>query len=101
MHTVKVILLLLAVLAAMRATSWFLTWAIRKLVRRDHWLNYLAANVLGFLGFLALLEYNRFPGEPVDTQGVAFGAVVFGLCLLLDLAWRRWVTSQRAPQPPR
>jgi hypothetical protein len=90
MHALKVGVLLVVTLGAMRGASWLVGWLLARAARRTTPLPLGAANLACLAVFVALLWWNLVPGEPLDPVAFAFGAVVFGLCLAVDLRWRPW-----------
>ena len=48
----------------------------------------VAAGNLAALALFSLLVWqNLAPGEPMDTDALLFGLVVFGLCATADVFW--------------
>lgn len=90
MKWLRLFVLLLLTLAAMRAGSWALGWALAKLAHAEARFTSAVSNAVAFLLFIGLLLWNLYPGEPVDIAAVVFGAVVFGVYGLTDLYWRPW-----------
>lgn len=83
-------LLLALTLAAMRASSWALGLMIARLIRvNPAWIN-TAANIGAFAGFIALLLWSQFPGEPQDYAAWLFGFAVFAACWVSDHYWAPW-----------
>jgi drug/metabolite transporter (DMT)-like permease len=90
MHELKVVFLVAATLAVMRAVSWALAWLLERLVGRQRRAAVaVAANAGGLLLFLAFLRWDRLPGEQLDTSAAAFGAAVYALFAVVDLARAR------------
>ena len=87
MRALKVALLLVLVLAAMRATSWILQWLLSRLARIPVRGAIVAGNLAAFALFSGLLWWDRVPGEPMDLNAVLFGLVVFGLFGAADVFW--------------
>ena len=83
----KVAVLLVLVLLAMRVTSWALQWAVLRLPRARGRVAVAAGNLAAFALFSVLVWQNLAPGEPMDTDALLFGAVVFALCATADLFW--------------
>lgn len=89
MHWAKVIVLLLLVLAVMRAISWSLSWLLRKAAPHKKALIAVIANAAGFGMFAGWLYWGLLPGEPVDVEGLFFGLAVFAVYCAIDLRWAR------------
>jgi hypothetical protein len=87
MHQLKVALLVVLVLAVMRLSSWSLLWLLGRAFRSGSVRLRLAANVMALLAFAAFLVADSVPGELLDLQALAFGAVVFGLFFAVDARW--------------
>ena len=88
MHALKILVLLLLTLAAMRVASWLCLWLLRRVLKQDAaWLP-LGANLLALCAFAALLRLDAVPGELLDLRALAFGVVVFAVFFAID---RRWV----------
>jgi hypothetical protein len=83
----KVAVLLVLVLLAMRVTSWALQWVVLRLPRAGGRMAVAAGNLAAFALFSVLVWQNLAPGEPMDTDALLFGGVVFGLCATADLFW--------------
>jgi len=95
MHVLKIILLLVLTLAAMRLVSWALLWVLRRVWKCDSRHQPLAANALALAAFAAFLFIDRIPGQFLDPQALAFGVVVFGVCFGVDTRWLpRWVANR-------
>jgi hypothetical protein len=90
MRWLRLIVLVLLTLCAMRAGSWILGWILSKLSRAGARCTLIASNTLAFLVFVGLLFWNLYPGEPLDISAVIFAAVVYGICGFTDLYWRPW-----------
>ena len=90
MHAVKVGLLLIITLAVMRLASWIVGWAMCRALGRTSFWSSLASNLVCLMAFAGLLRWNLMPGEDLDHTALAFGAVVYALCLAADLRWRPW-----------
>jgi hypothetical protein len=87
MHVVKVALLIVLTLAAMRLMSWSCLWMLGCLPRSDSLYARLASNVLAFCGFAGFLVVDRMPGELLDIQALIFGVVVFTTFFVVDTRW--------------
>ena len=83
----KVAVLLVLVLFAMRATSWALQWILLRHPRIRGQAAIVAGNLAAFGLFAALVWRTLAPGEPMDTDALLFGLAVFGLCATADLFW--------------
>ena len=83
----KVAVLLVLVLLAMRVTSWALQWILLRLPGVRGRVAVAAGNLAAFALFSALVWRTLAPGEPMDTDALLFGLVVFGLCATADLFW--------------
>jgi len=83
----KVAVLLVLVLFAMRATSWALQWILLRLPRIGSRVAIFAGNMAAFGLFSVLVWRTLAPGEPMDTDALLFGLVVFGICATADLFW--------------
>jgi UDP-N-acetylmuramyl pentapeptide phosphotransferase/UDP-N-acetylglucosamine-1-phosphate transferase len=88
MRELKVAVLLVLVLAAMRATSWFLQWMLSRLARVPGGVGIVSGNLAALALFVGYLWWDRVPGEPMDRDAVLFGLVVFGLFGAADFFWR-------------
>jgi hypothetical protein len=87
MHALKILLLLLLTLAAMRVVSWLCLWLLRRVLKRDAaWLA-LGANLLALCAFAVLLRLDAVPGELLDLRALAFGVIVFAVFFAIDLKW--------------
>jgi len=94
MHTLKILLLLLLTLAAMRVASWLCLWLLRRVLKRDDaWLP-LGANLLALCAFAALLRLDAVPGELLDLRALAFGVIVFAVFFAIDLRWVPGILSR-------
>jgi hypothetical protein len=71
----------------MRATSWALQWILLRLPRIGSRVAIFAGNLAAFALFSVLVWQNLAPGEPMDTDALLFGLVVFGICATADLFW--------------
>lgn len=90
MKLLKICILLLLTLAAMRAASWAVAWAMVRLWATNVRVVAVLANLIGFAAFVLLLNSNLLPGEPVDWAAILFGLGVFALCAATDFIWRPW-----------
>jgi hypothetical protein len=90
MHWLKVCVLLILTLAAMRATSWAVAWAVSRLTAANVQTVAVTANLGGLAAFVSLLYLNMLPGEPVDWAAMLFGLLVFVVYTVTDLFWRPW-----------
>ena len=88
MHTLKILLLLLLTLAAMRVASWLCLWLLRRVLKQDSTWLALGSNLMALCAFAALLRLDAVPGELLDLRALAFGVVVFAVFFAID---RRWV----------
>ena len=96
MHTLKILLLLLLTLAAMRVASWLCLWLLRRVLKRDAaWLA-LGSNLLALCAFAALLRLDAMPGEVLDLRALAFGVIVFAVFFAIDLRWVPGLLSRGA-----
>lgn len=95
MKLLKICILLLLTLAAMRATGWAVAWAMVRVGAKNLRIVAALANLVGFAAFVLLLNFNLLPGEPVDWPAISFGLVVFVLCAVSDLFWRPWAGRVR------
>jgi hypothetical protein len=87
MRALKVAVLLVLVLAGMRATSWILQWMLSRLARIRGGAVIVSGNLAAFALFSGFLWWNRVPGEPMDLDAVLFGLIVFGLFGVADFFW--------------
>ena len=87
MRALKIAVLLVLVLAAMRATSWLLPWVLSRPARVPGRVAMVSGNLAAFALFSAFLWWDRVPGEPMDLDAVLFGLVVFGLFGAADFFW--------------
>jgi hypothetical protein len=87
MRALKVAVLLVLVLAAMRATSWILQWLLSRFARISDRAVIVSGNLAALALFSGLLWWDRVPGEPMDLSAVLFGLVVFGLFGAADVFW--------------
>jgi hypothetical protein len=90
MKTLKISLLLILTLAAMRASSWLIAWAMSRFMAASVRTLAIIANLIAFLSFLLLLYFNLMPGEPMDWAAVLFGLILFTIYTASDLFWRPW-----------
>jgi hypothetical protein len=97
MHAVKVALLLVLTLAVMRSGSWIVGWLMCRALRKTSFWSSLASNLICLTVFAGLLFWNLMPGEGFDYAALAFGAVVYTLCLVMDLRWRPWPSPGASP----
>jgi hypothetical protein len=88
MRELKIAVLLVLVLAAMRATSWILQWALSRFARTRGRATIVSGNLAALALFSGFLWWDRVPGEPMDPDAVLFGLVVFGLFGAADFFWR-------------
>lgn len=95
MHWLKVCVLLMLTLLAMRATSWAVAWVIVRLVAASRRIIAIVGNVSGFATFVLLLYLNMLPGEPIDWAALLFGVLVFAIYTVTDFYWTPWYP--RAP----
>lgn len=79
MKWLKVSLLFVLTLAAMRLCSWSLKLVLTKLMPGRRKLNAVLANGACLVAFISWLYYDLLPGEPIDLAAVIFGVVVFGI----------------------
>ena len=94
MHALKILLLLLLTLAAMRVASWLCLWLLRRVLKRDAaWLA-LGANLLALCAFAVLLRLDAVPGELLDLRALAFGVIVFAVFFAIDLRWMPGILSR-------
>ncbi|MFN7995565.1 MAG: hypothetical protein U0Q18_18285 [Bryobacteraceae bacterium] len=94
MKWLKILVLLLAVLAAMRVGSWTVEWCIEKLTVLPAKFVAIVGNLIGLGVFAVLLLRDQLPGEPLDMSALVFGVIVFGVCCWTDLHWRPWKTTR-------
>lgn len=87
MHLLKIILLVGFTLGAMRVVSWSFLWLLGWASKWQSLYLRLAANGLALLAFAAVLVVDRVPGELLDVQALAFGAIVFGVFFVIDSKW--------------
>ncbi len=85
-HIVKIAILLLVTVAAMLLMSWGLAWILRRMHVPTR-LAAILANVLCFVSFIVWQHVDLKPYGGLEFSIVAFGAIVWGGCLALDL-WR-------------
>lgn len=83
-------MLLLLVLAALRAVSGLLGWLLSKLLSKTNAWILFAANLLGLALFAGYLGMHLPPGEPYDFDSLIFDLVVFSACFAIDRKWRPW-----------
>ena len=95
MKWLRVCAILIAVIAGMRAGSWVLGWILSKLAPVRANLVAIAANLLCFAVFVALLIRDLLPGEPIDVAALLFGLAVFAVCCWVDFYWHPWKTRGR------
>jgi hypothetical protein len=86
MKWLKIGVLVILVLAAMRAASWSISWLLRR-VRVGARTSAVLGNLAGFALFAGLLGWNLLPGEPIDWDALLFGAIVFAVYGAVD--WSR------------
>jgi hypothetical protein len=87
MHWLKVAVLLVLTLTAMRVTSWSFLWLLGWISKRDSVYLRLASNVLALCAFAAFLMADSVPGELLDRRALAFGVVVFAIYCGSDVKW--------------
>ena len=87
MRALQVAVLLVLVLAAMRASSWALQWLLSRLARIPARVAIVSGNLAAFALFSGFLWWDRVPGEPMDLDAVLFGLIVFGLFGVADFFW--------------
>jgi hypothetical protein len=97
MHAVKVALLFILALAVMRLGSWGVGWLMCRALRKISFWSSLASNLICLMVFAGLLFWNLMPGEGFDYAALAFGAVVYTLCLVMDVRWRPWRPRGASP----
>ena len=90
MKLLKICVLLVLTLAAMRATSWAVAWVMLRIAAANVRIVAVLANLVGFGVFVSLLWVNLLPGEPVDWAAILFGLAVFVICTITDFFWRPW-----------
>lgn len=90
MQRLKIGLLLLITLAAMRAVSWALGWVLIRPAGSNARLAALVSNAAACTAFLLLLDFSLMPGEPMDYAAAAFGVAVFGIYAAWDLFRFPW-----------
>lgn len=90
MHSLKVALLLILTVAAMRGGSWLLGWLSYRLGHLRRRSSTALGNGLALALFVGYLTWDLLPGEPFDVEATLFGLVTFGLFHLLDLRWCPW-----------
>ena len=102
MHLLKIIFLVAVTLAAMRLVSWFFLWLLGWASKWDSLYLRLASNFMALFAFAAFLVADRMPGELLDTQALAFGAIVFATFFGIDAWWLpRWLLTRiQAPRGP-
>jgi hypothetical protein len=83
----KVAALLVLVLLAMRFGSWALQWVLLRHARIRGRAVVAAGNLAALALFSVLVWRTLAPGEPMDTEALLFGLIVFGLCAAADLFW--------------
>jgi len=88
MKWLKICLLLILTLAAMRALSWAAAWILQRFTSARAPTVAVLANGVGFIAFFLFLYFNLLPGEPIDWGAVAFGLVVFVIYAAIDILWR-------------
>jgi hypothetical protein len=86
-HQLKLTLLVVLTLAALRLVSWAFLWLVSRVMKSDSTSVRLASNALGLLAFASFLVVDSVPGELLDAQALAFGVVVFGLFFAVDSRW--------------
>jgi len=95
MKWLKICALLLLTLAAMRAVSWALAWAMARFSPLRPRAIAVLSNAAGFGLFLGLLLLNLMPGEPLDPSAILFGVAVFVIFAFVDLYWAPWRTCKQ------
>jgi hypothetical protein len=95
MKWLKIGALLLVTLAAMRAVSWALAWALARFSSLRPRAIAVLSNLGGFGLFLLLLLWNLMPGESMDRSAILFGIAVFLIFAFVDLYWVPWRTSKQ------
>jgi hypothetical protein len=95
MHVLKVLFLLALTLAIMRLVSWTFLWLLGWVVNREAVYLCAASNVLALCAFAAFLVVDAVPGELLDLRALAFGVIVFGVFLGVDLRWTPRFLSRR------
>jgi hypothetical protein len=100
MHQLKIALLLVLTVAAMRLLSWALLWLMGWAFRSESIRLRLVSNAIALSAFSAYLVVDRVPGEPVDAAALAFGCVVFCTFFAVDARWlpRPLLTHVRGPR---
>jgi hypothetical protein len=87
MHLLKIIFRVVVTLAAMRLVSWCFLWLLGWASKSDSLYLRLASNSMALFAFAAFLVVDRMPGELLDTQALAFGAIVFASFFGIDARW--------------
>jgi hypothetical protein len=82
--------LVLLLLGVLRLTSWGIGWLLSRLLKRTTLAVRLGANLAAFAAFAGYLMFTGLPGESLDFEALAFGAVVYALCFVIDLKWCPW-----------
>ena len=91
MHTIKVAVLLILTLAVMRGASWLVGSIVARAVGPKPLTTIVVSNVAGVVLFAVFLLLNQVPGTRFDDYpALLFGAAVYMVCGLMDLAWRPW-----------
>ena len=85
-HILKVAVELIVVILAMWLMSWGLAWILRRM-RLNARIAAIAANLLCFVSFVVWLHIDMKPYGGLEVSMIAFGLVVWGVCLAFDL-WR-------------
>lgn len=87
MHQLKVALLFVLTVAAMRLLSWALLWLMGWAFKSVSIGPRLASNAIALSGFSAYLLVDKVPGEPLDAAALAFGGIVFCIFFAIDTRW--------------
>jgi hypothetical protein len=100
MHQLKIALLLVLTLAAMRLLSWALLWLMGWAFKSESLGTRLTSNAIALSAFSAYLLVDNVPGEPPDVAALAFGGIVFCIFFAVDARWlpRPLLTHIRGPR---
>lgn len=99
MHVLKLVSFVLLTLLVMRLVSWAILWLLTRLFHHNSVGIRLTANLLALCAFVALLVFDRMPGEILDPQAFVFGLIVFALFFTADRKWLPRLLFSRHARP--
>lgn len=90
MKWLRICALIVFTLGAMRAGSWALGWILAQVGTLRPRIVAIGSNLAAFAVFAWWLYRSLLPGEPIDSEALIFGFIVFAAYGVSDLYWLPW-----------